>query len=126
MGMCNEIWNDIKGYEGLYQVSNLGRVKSLARQGTKGVILKPVIAKGYIHYPLTKDKKTKWYYAHRLVAEQFIPNPDKLPEVNHKDECKANNQIENLEWCTKSYNSNYGTRKERISNTLKRITNRPS
>ena len=122
-----EIWKGIKGYEGLYQVSNLGRVKSLERvsKHTKGYmahykekILASISEKnGYVRTILTKNNTSKSYYIHRLVAEAFIPNPDNLPEVNHIDENKANNCVNNLEWCTHKYNSNYGTRlkKEHIS-----------
>lgn len=103
-----EIWKDIEGYEGLYQVSNEGRVKSVRRN----VILTPSSnGIGYLHVVLSIDGKQKTFYVHRLVAEAFIPNLDNLPEINHKDENKANNSTENLEWCHHKYNSNYGTRK---------------
>lgn len=119
----DEIWRDIKGYEGLYQVSNFGRVKSF-REGTKfgkqkEYILKPwLINTGYHAVMLYKEDRTKHkYQLHRLVAETFIPNPDNLPCVNHKDENKTNNKVSNLEWCTYSYNNNYGTAKERAHKT---------
>ena len=118
-----ELWKDIQGYEGLYQISNLGRVKSLERiivtnNGiTKKIsekILKPYIkGTGYYNIVLRKDSKTKCYFVHRLVANEFIPNPDNLPQVNHKDENKLNNNVDNLEWCTSKYNNNYGTHNER-------------
>ena len=118
-----EIWKDIQGYEGLYQISNLGRVKSLERiiitnNGiTKKIsekILKPYLkGNGYYNIVLRKDSKTKCYFVHRLVAKEFIPNPDNLPQVNHKDENKLNNNVDNLEWCTSKYNNNYGTHNER-------------
>ena len=84
----NEIWEPVKGYEGLYEVSNLGRVKSLNYKRTKQEkILKPNITKAnYQQVHLCKDKKIKILYIHRLVAETFIPNPNNYPCVNHKDE----------------------------------------
>lgn len=108
--MNKEIWKDISGYEGLYQVSNLGRVKSL---GNRSNHKKPMIKSlqnrnGYYSITLYKNSKTKTTGVHRLVAEAFIPNPDNLPEVNHKDENKLNNRVDNLEWCNKKYNINYG------------------
>ena len=121
--MENEIWKDVVGYEGLYQVSNLGRVRSVDRivngrwgnNFVKGLILKPYTVKGYKQVHLSKNNKKTHYKIHRLVAETFIPNPYKLPQVNHKDEDKTNNCVENLEFCTQSYNNNYGTRLKRIS-----------
>ena len=99
----NEEWRDIEGYEGLYQVSNLGRVKSLNYRGCKGniSILKPRLTKkGYETINLCKDGKVKNVRIHRLVAQSFISNPNNLPVVNHKDENKLNNNVDNLEWCT--------------------------
>ena len=120
-----EIWKDIQGYEGLYQVSNYGRVRSLERvimrlngkpQHIKKKILMHVIDKyGYSIVHLRKNGKGKMKKLHRLVAETFIPNPQHLPQVNHKDENKTNNNVDNLEWCTPSYNINYGTRKKRVA-----------
>lgn len=105
-----ENWKDIKGYEGLYQVSDRGRIKSLNYNHTgKEKLLTPVEVCSYMKVCLTKGKTQKQPSVHRLVAEAFIPNPDNLPEVNHKDEDKTNNQVENLEWCTSKYNVNYGT-----------------
>ena len=112
-----EIWKDIKGYEGLYQVSNFGNVMSLNyyRSG-KPKLLKPGKTKnGYLLVTLYKNRKRKSYKVHRLVAEHFIPNPDNLPEINHKDENKQNNSVDNLEYCTHEDNINYGTRNERIA-----------
>lgn len=111
-----ETWLDIKNYEGLYQVSDLGRVKNLKFNR----IVKLYTQKtGYIYVCLCKDGKKTSFRVHRLVAETFIPNPDNLPCVNHKDENKENNIPENLEWCDMKYNTNYGTRNIRLSNTKK-------
>lgn len=113
----NEIWEPVKGYEGLYEVSNLGRVKSLNYKRTKQEkILKPNITKAnYQQVHLCKDKKIKILYIHRLVAETFIPNHNNYPCVNHKDENSINNVVNNLEWCDKKYNNNYGNCKEKHS-----------
>ena len=116
----DEIWRDVVGYDGRYQVSNKGNVRSIARKdsiGRKcgGLILKPrSFRNGYLHVNLFKDGKVKTKSIHRLVAEAFIPNPNNFPEVNHLDENKINNELSNLEWCDASYNSNYGTRIGRI------------
>ena len=97
-----EIWKDIPNYEGLYQVSNLGNIKSLFRYKK---ILKPIKnTLGYLKVSLYKNKKIKVFSIHRLVAETFIPNPNNLPEINHKDGNKGNNNVENLEWCTRQQN----------------------
>lgn len=95
---------------GLYQVSNLGRVKSLENRSNhkKEKILTSHIRNQYYGVALYRDSRYKNYTIHRLVAEAFIPNPDNLPEVNHKDENKLNNYVDNLEWCDKKYNINYG------------------
>lgn len=116
-----EIWKDIEGYEGLYQVSNLGRVKSLnyKRSGKEGILTPTPIYGGYMHINLYKNGKPKPYLIHRLVAQSFIPNPNNLPEVNHKDENKENNSVDNLEWCTSKYNANHGTRNKRVSENNK-------
>lgn len=103
-----EVWKDIEGYEGIYQVSNLGNVKSLnyVRMGIEKVLKPKKHNKGYLQVQLTA-KKDKTFTIHRLVAKAFIPNPDNLPLINHKDENKQNNRAENLEWCNYSYNSMY-------------------
>lgn len=96
-----EIWIDIQGYEGLYQVSNLGRIKSL----TYNKVRKPSITNaGYEHIILSKDGKTKPHSVHRLVALAFVANPNGYKYVNHKDENKLNNKASNLEWCTAKQN----------------------
>lgn len=117
-----EIWKDIPNYEGLYQVSNLGRVKSF-RRSTKHYwqdeyILKPAHANnGYCQVTLYDNTVRHKFLVHRLVAEAFIPNPDNLPQVNHKDENPLNNAASNLEWCTAEYNNAYGTAKIRAIDT---------
>ena len=111
--MKKEYWKPVVGYEGLYEVSNWGRVKSL--KFGKERILKQSIRHGYYIVSLWKNGKGKTYSVHRLVAEAFIDNPDNLPCVNHKDENKQNNVVSNLEWCTHEYNNTYGTRIERCS-----------
>ena len=109
-----EIWCPIKGYEGLYEVSDKGRVRSL--KFGKERILKPgKHPNGYFKVELCKNRERKQCFVHRLVSQTFIPNPDNLPEVNHKDEDKTNNSVINLEWCDRKYNCNYGTRNERVS-----------
>ena len=121
--MKKEFWKNIKDYENLYQGSNLGRVRSFDRwvkskngslRFCKGRILKPGTNKdGYLQVDLWKNNKRKNFLVHRLVAQAFLDNPNNLPEVNHKDENKLNNSVENLEWCDRKYNCNYGTRNER-------------
>lgn len=108
-----EIFKDIKNFEGLYQVSNLGRIKSLpkkARRNTKITLLKERLIKccvnsgGYYRVCLTKNNKCYWFRIHRLVAQAFIPNPNNKPNVNHIDENPKNNNVNNLEWCTQLEN----------------------
>ena len=110
----NEIWKDVKGYEGLYQVSNIGRIKSLRRswasKGESEHIMSPSITRGYAYIKLRGlDGKDESIPVHRLVAIAFIPNPNGYKCVNHKDENKINNNVENLEWCSLEYNFAYGT-----------------
>lgn len=116
-----EIWKDIQGYEGLYMISNYGNVKSLGNnKSRKEKILNPrTNTKGYKQIALCKNNKRKYYSIHKLVALHFIPNPNNLSEINHKDENKNNNSIENLEYCDHKYNMNYGTRTERARNKTK-------
>lgn len=102
-----EIWKDVVGYEGKYQVSNLGRVKSLNynRTGKEQILKTQTNRYGYLYVCLgSNHNKVR---IHRLVAEAFIPNPYNLPEVNHKDLNRANNVVDNLEWATREYNIDY-------------------
>lgn len=109
-----EVWKDIEGYEGLYQVSSFGRVHSLY----KNIILKGVKATGgYTIVNLSKNGSTSTKTIHRLVAQVFIPNPENKPGVNHIDEDKSNNRVDNLEWMTAKENVNHGTRNKRLSRT---------
>lgn len=111
-----EVWKDIEGYNGIYMVSNLGRVKSLPRScpglnASKEIILKQSEDKdGYLLVGLHKNGKSKTVRVSRIVAKAFIPNPNEYPEVNHKDENNQNNRVDNLEWCTTQYNLTYGHR----------------
>ena len=110
-----EIWRDIKGYEGLYKISSYGRVYSHYKKDC----LKPGNNRGYLYVNLYKKGKNNTCKIHRLVAEAFILNPNNYEEVNHKDENKQNNRVENLEWCDRKYNANYGTINKRISENHK-------
>lgn len=125
----SEEWRDIEGFENLYQVSNKGNVRSLGRtiltnrNGTPYYKSYPAKLKklskdsdGYYQTTLSIDGKNKTYKVHRLVAQVFVPNPNDLPMINHKDEDKTNNCVENLEWCDAKYNSNYGTATMRRAN----------
>lgn len=111
-----ETWKAVVGYEGLYEVSDLGNVRSLNyyRSG-KVKELKPAICRGYYHVQLCKDRKKKHYYVHKLVATSFIGPIPKGMVVNHLNENKLDNRLENLEICTVTQNNNHGTRNERIS-----------
>ena len=112
MNNSNEIWVDVVGYEGSYSISNLGRVVSHHRG--KNRILKPCVnSGGYSYVDLCQDGIRKSVRVNVLVANHFLPKPYGVVEVNHKDENKLNNRVDNLEWCTRSYNMNYGTRTER-------------
>jgi len=113
-----EKWVDIKGYEGIYKVSTLGNVKNIKT----GKILKPSMRGEYLKYNLCSKNKIKTVSIHRLVAEAFIPNTNNYPIINHKDENKLNNSVFNLEWCSHSYNVNYGEccKKIGLSNSIKR------
>lgn len=116
--MDTEIWKDVQNFEGLYQVSNFGRVRSLDRKKwggkvfytLKGRILKPILdGKGnYLQICFHKDGKTYHKQIHQLVAGEFLENPNNYPCINHKNEIKTDNRAENLEWCSYSYNALYG------------------
>lgn len=118
-----EIWKNIDP-EGIYKISNFGRVKTTFRRGSSGGFMKPSVGrKGYLQIDLRYGGKRHYCKIHRLVAEAFIPNPDNLPEINHKDEDKTNNRVDNLEWCTHWYNVHYGTGAERGREPLKKNFN---
>lgn len=111
-----EEWRDIKDYEG-YQCSNLGRFRSEKK------ILKPILhINGYTQINLYKNGVGKTFRTHRVIAETFIPNPDNLPEVNHINEDKTDNRVENLEWCSSKYNVNYGSRTQKCHKPVKQYT----
>ena len=112
-----EIWKDIDGYEGLYQVSNLGNVRSLnyKRQGYTRKLRLRFDGVGYHIVSLCGNGKPKNAEVHRLVAKAFVSNPDNLPCVNHKDETRTNNKVDNLEWCTQQYNCTYGSAKAKFA-----------
>lgn len=119
--MTKEVWRDISGYEELYQVSNLGMVRSLDRIDTLGRHRKGKVLTGYLNHAgyyqvdLRRDGSHKVCRINRLVAQAFLDNPDNLSQVNHKDECKTNNKACNLEWCSPAYNCNFGTRNKRVA-----------
>lgn len=125
--MAKEVWKDISGYEGLYQISDFGNVKSITRMVKSNhgnfrlqreKLLKVRLNnKGYYTVILYKDSHPKTFFVHRLVAIAFIPNENDLPEVNHIDENKLNNYVENLEWVTHKENLNSGTVQKRIHKT---------
>ncbi len=131
MYQINEAWETVQGFEN-YMVSNLGNVKSVehlahhprARRGVaikRGHLLKPnTNHKGYLMVKLYNGHKAKSIAIHRLVAKAFIPNPDNLPQINHKDENKQNNCVNNLEWCTNDYNAHYGTAIERKGESIRK------
>ena len=108
--MEKEIWKDVVGYEDLYRVSNYGQVWSNRRQR---LLKQEKNRLGYMIVFLSSNNKRKAFCVHRLVAIAFIPNPNSYREINHKDENKGNNYVDNLEWCTRTYNVNYGTGRQR-------------
>lgn len=115
----NEEWRPVVGFEGLYECSSLGNVRSVDRKNRKfckGCVLKQrKSTNGYMVVTLWKNNRKKLCTVHRLIIKSFIPNPNNLPECNHKNECKTDNRVENLEWCDHKYNNNYGTKNKRQS-----------
>lgn len=111
-----EIWKEIEGYDGFYQISNFGRVKSFYNHNNiKERYLKLLIDKdGYFYVDLNLNGNNKKHKVHRLVASAFIENKNNLPQVNHLDENKQNNHVNNLEWCTAQYNNIYGNRLNKV------------
>ena len=109
-----EEWRAVPGYEGLYEVSNMGNVRNVRRNK---LLRLPKTNDGYIRVSLYKNGIKTCFQVHRLVAQAFIENPDNLPMINHKDEDKTNNNVTNLEWCDVKYNNNYGSRLERSRDT---------
>lgn len=121
-----EVWKPVVGYEGLYEVSNIGRVRSLGfpmrchnmKFVRRGKILSLSLSEfGYLRAKLCKDGLQKKYMVHRLVSEAFIPNPNNYPFVNHKNEIRHDNRVENLEWCTRLYNMRFGNCINKIRET---------
>ncbi len=133
--MEGEVWKDVEDLDGAYSVSNLGRVRSnkrkcrawITKRGKESIrtvearICKQHIVMFYFKVQLSYPDKKKHVNVHRLVAEAFISNPNNYPAINHKDENKLNNKVENLEFCSYAYNNNYGTRNERISKAQRNI-----
>lgn len=112
----NEIWININGYDGDYQISNYGQVKSFKR-GTEKILSPGINNDGYLKIGLSKNGKTKFHNIHRLVAEHFVPGYQEGMVVNHIDEDKTNNHVSNLEWVTIKQNTNHGTGTQRASQT---------
>lgn len=111
-----ENWRDIPGYVGIYQVSDNGNVRRKEKYKAVPGVLRPIkMLNGYLCIDLSYKCKKKRFGIHRLVAMAFIPNPDNLPIINHKNENRTDNRVENLEWCTYRYNNNYGTARFRTS-----------
>ena len=131
-----EVWKDIKDYEGLYQVSNLGRIKSLSRFHYTGwgknkgyikkekILTQTLLSIGYYIVTLCKNGESKKMFVHRLVAQAFLDNLNNFPCINHKDENKLNNNVNNLEWCSIKYNVNYGNCITKRANSKKKPVQR--
>lgn len=116
---CEE-WRDIMGFIGVYQVSNYGRIRSCAKAGYYKIMKPHATTNGYLIVGLSNNGIRRHYSVHRIVAAAFIPNPYDFPCVNHKDENKQNNRVENLEWCTILYNNMYSDRMERVQSKRRR------
>lgn len=123
--MVNEVWVSVKDHEGLYEISSLGRIKSLDKSWVTniggpckkaGKLLTPSANNGYYHIKLWKEGQSKWYQIHQLVATAFIPNPKGKPQVNHKNSTRSDNRVENLEWCTPKENLVHASEKGRLKN----------
>ena len=125
----SEIWKDVPGFEGAFQVSSFGRVRSLPRIDALGHHRKGILRKqgnvhdGYLQVALEHNGKKSVYWVHRLVAAAFIPNKNGYPAVNHKDENPSNNRSDNLEWCTARYNNTYNGRNKRVAKALEHPIN---
>lgn len=118
--ISKEVWKDVVGHEGEYQVSSLGRVKSFVRYPEGVILVNQVMPNGYVRARL----RGKAEYIHRLVAKAFIPNPENKPQVNHIDEDKENNILSNLEWSTVKDNLNHGNRNKKMAATLSKVNSR--
>ena len=118
-----EIWKDILGYEDLYKVSNLGRIKSLVSSKKERILKSDRGGDYYNRVFLRKDKKTKTYRVHRLMAQTFLPNPENKPMVNHKDGNKLNNSLDNLEWCSSLENVRHARKSGLCDNSGKKHFN---
>lgn len=119
-----EVWKPIKGYEGLYEISSDGHVRSLCAGRGKNIQMNRALTpdkNGYLTINLKKDGKYVCHKVHRLVAQMFIPNPNKYPHINHKDEDKQNNTVDNLEWCTAEYNNLYHDKCKRCCKKVSRL-----
>lgn len=121
-----EFWQDIPGYEGYYEDSTYGRIRTVPRQIWNGrgyytispTIKNPSFNRGYLQIKFSKDNTDKMFQVHRIIALTFIPNFNKFPCINHKDENKSNNRVENLEWCTVDYNNKYNGRYDRVTKKI--------
>lgn len=116
-----EVLKNIESFGDLYQASNLGRIRKKQKNGNYKMCKLTLNKKGYLHISIRQnDNKVKTYRVHRIIAKTFIPNPLKLPEINHKNESKIDNRIENLEWCNHLYNIRYGNGIKKHSKIVKK------
>ena len=114
------LWKDVPGYEGIYEVSNEGMIR-----GKNGLRKLQINCHGYYYIKLCNNGHEKKYQVHRLVAKAFLPNPNEYKEINHKDENPKNNRVDNLEWCDRTYNNNYGTRNKRAGKAISEALSLP-